>query len=88
LSIGADDAKTRFGQRENAGYVNAGVDVSEGVGVGAVVSVGANGQGVSLGVGVPVGLVQAPPSLNSIASSMSAESSSLSSLCVSSCRRA
>jgi len=47
----------RVGQREDASYDDDGVDVSISVDVGAVVSVGVNGQRVSLGVGLGVGLV-------------------------------
>ena len=36
-------------QREDAGYDDVGEDVGVGVGVSAVVGVGVNGQGVSLG---------------------------------------
>jgi len=39
-------------QREDAGCVDDGVDVSVGVGVGARVGVGVSGQGVSLCVGL------------------------------------
>ena len=45
------------GQREDAGCDDDVVDVSVGVDVGTVVHVGVNGQGVSLGVDLGVGLV-------------------------------
>jgi len=47
-------------QREDAGYDDDGLDVSVGVGVGAV---GVNGQDVSLGVGLGVCLAVASPPL-------------------------
>jgi len=47
------------GQREDAGYDDEGMDVSVGVGVGAVVGASVNGQGSSLGVGPRVGVVDA-----------------------------
>ena len=47
----------RVGQREDVSYDDAGVDVSVGVDVGAVLGVGVNGQSLSLGVGLGVGLV-------------------------------
>ena len=53
-------------QREDAGYDDAGEDVSVGVGVSAVVGVGVNGQGVSLGVGLGNSLVVASPPLTSL----------------------
>jgi len=53
-------------QREDAGYDDAGEDVSVDVGVSAVVGVGVNGQGVSLGVSLGTSLVVAYPPLTSL----------------------
>jgi len=56
----ADTIEELFGlisQREDAGCIDDGVDVSVGVGVDARVGVGVSGLGVSLGVDIGVGLV-------------------------------